>query len=142
MIPLLGAGAVHCQLDGYVVVGHGILTRIAPEPEQLGHRQLDKDTVNGRKRVDEAIAPLVHPREVGLGNFNRAVKGGKEGGGTAGVTIAEGLAARVEPSLVQIAYVEVAHEETDPVSVRQPSSSRRAEAGEVPAMCHGAGCGG
>ena len=101
--------------------------RMAPEVAQPGHWQIDEDTVNAGKRVDRTIAPFVLPCEERLCNFDIAGKGGKEGGGAAGVTIAEGLAARVESSLVWIANVEVANEETDSVWVRRPVDSRSAK---------------
>ena len=105
---------------GQVVTGHTIFTNrpncvgMALAGAQLGHWQVDKDAVNAGKRVDGTIAPFVLPREAGLGNFNRAGESGKEGSSAAGVTIAEGLAARVESYLIQIANVEVANEEPIP----------------------------
>ena len=45
-----------------------------------------------------------------LRNFDRAGEGGEEGSSAAGVTIAEGLAARVERSPIRIANVEVARQ--------------------------------
>ena len=107
---LLGPGTFHRQPDRSVVTGHTMFTNrpnstgMALEMAQLDHWQVDKDAVNAGKRVDGTMAPFVLPREAGLGNFNRAGEGGKEGSSAAGVTIAEGLAARVErpPSGSQI----------------------------------------
>ena len=134
VVLVLGPGTFHRQPDRSVVTGHRIFTNgpnstgTARAVAQLGHWQVEKDTVNAGKRVDGTIAPFVLPREAGLGIFKRAGEGAEEGSSAAGVTIAEGLAARVESYLIQIADVEVANEE--------PIPSGYVGADGVPAMCH------
>ena len=85
VVLLLGVGALRSQPDKCVLTGHRTFSkgpnslRMAQEIAQLGHRQIDRDTVNVGKRVEGSTTPFVLPREGRLGNFNRAGEGGKGG---------------------------------------------------------------
>ena len=66
--------------------------------------------------MNRTITPHVLAREDGLG----AGEGGKKGGSTAGITVAECLGTKIEPTLGRIANIAVANEEPDAVTVCRP----------------------
>ena len=89
---LLGAETFHRQPDRYVFTGHGTFTcsmRMAPEIAQLGHRQIDIDTVDAGKCVDGSTTPFILSREERLSNFHGAGEGGEEGRSAASGAIAK-----------------------------------------------------
>ena len=94
--------------------------RIAMEVACIGHREIDKCSINPGQRAYCTIGCKVSPCKVGLSKFKETRKKGMEEGRLSRISFSEGLVPNIESSLFRLANVEISHNDADGFRVRRP----------------------